>query len=142
MLGAAVLSADMFASPLGARLMQTYNPWVPIFVGLGLCLPALPLAFVLPETLTAAKVPGDVPSDLRDESPMESAGKGILGHVNDGILRLKTAAVFFIWGNKTVAALLLTLLTSTLGKGAQELIMQFARKKYGWSWAQVRPRIL
>lgn len=35
--------------------------------------------------------------------------------------------------------LMLTLLTTTLGWHAQDVLIQFARKRYGWTWSAVRP---
>ena len=116
--------------------MET-DPWIPIFIGLGLTVPGMLLAWGIPETMTAAKIPGDVPSDLEDETPEEAGAKGILGHVKDGISRLRKAAIFFIWSNKRISLLLFTVMMCTFGKGAQDMIMQIARRRHSWTWAQV-----
>jgi len=135
-LGAVVLGGDIFASPLASRLMQT-DPWIPIFLGLVLFLPAVLLAAVLPETMRIAHVPEDALRD-DDETQGEAARNGLQLHVRDALARLKKAAVVFIGGDKRVALLLALLLVSTFGKGEQDLLMQFARKKHAWTWAQVR----
>jgi len=136
-IGASLLSVDMFAGPLTSKLMQA-DIWTPIFLGFLINIPAVPLAFALPETMNAAQVPGEVPSDLEDAPPEVATGKGVVGRVRDSLARLRTAALFVIWGNKSVALLLTTLLTTMLGKNAQELLAQFARKKLSWTWAEVR----
>jgi hypothetical protein len=37
-----------------------------------------------------------------------------------------------------VALLLFTFLLTTLGRMAQEILLQYVTNRYGWSWAQVR----
>ncbi len=133
-MGAALYAAEMLVNPLVARLMAT-DVWLPIYIGSGMYLFALLLSLGLPET-KAAKDAGDVPPDLAPDDGLDLDGaKTVWAQVKDGLDSLRTAAVFFIWGNRNVALLLSTLLTATLGKHAQDIMLQFARKRFGWYWA-------
>lgn len=42
----------------------------------------------------------------------------------------------FIWGNKRVVILIFPLVFMILGKFVQELLLQYATKRYHWSWSR------
>lgn len=128
------------------------NVWTPIFVGLSLLAPALLISLLLPETLRPGtrKATGPVSSseDNRNHtSTLNGAPRGSSSSqrpktawiaLKHAIRGLVTAAAFFIKLNRHVTLLLTTLLVTTLGKHAQDVLLQFARKRYDWTWAQVR----
>lgn len=133
-MGGSVLAAELASSPLAVALMNI-DPWLPIFLGFLLYVPGLLVAYCLPETLNL-KATDDVPSDLTTEGTAPGATT-VWREFGNGLRGLRSATVFFIWGNRQVVALLSTILLTTLGRHAQDILLQFARRRYGWSWGQV-----
>ena len=144
-MGAATLASELLISPLASSLMR-YDPWLPILIGVGLYAISNVLALALPETLNRRAPPGCLPPDLvtGPEDAREQNGQShpqqkhpLRSRLFESVERLRAATGFFIWGNRTVALLLLTLLTTDFGKMAVELLLQFARKRFGWPWSKV-----
>jgi hypothetical protein len=147
-LGAATLVTQLLISPLASVLMQR-NVWLPVVVGMALFIPTMLIAMTMPETLPRdAKSPDfqeDPAGEVSSQQGQSHAGddngstmKRWWHHVSGLIPEKHVAAVTCIWGDQQVALLMLTLLTTTLGKFAQEILIQFTHKRFGWSWAKVR----
>ncbi|OAA64742.1 Major facilitator superfamily domain, general substrate transporter [Niveomyces insectorum RCEF 264] len=149
--GASVLLGELISSSLASTLMQT-NLWLPIFIGAGLLFPVLLMSLALPET--RPPVTSDLAADSfsQDNNGHASTAGGASipnsygesgqqkktawSSVRNSLKAAGTATVFLFEVNGHVTLLLITLLTSTLGRNAQEVLLQFARKQYDWTWAQ------
>lgn len=140
-LGATVLIFELIGSPLTSHLMKS-DTWLPIFIGLSLYIPILIGALCLPETLGVSQVElkptwmQSTDASVRDSeqhtrrfSWMRNSGKGLT--------RRWSSASSIIQENTTVSLLLLTFLCTVLGNEAHEMLLQFARRRFGWSWSQV-----
>ena len=127
-----VLAAGFASGPLTVVLMAI-GPWLPIALGFVLYLPGLLVAFYLPETLKSG-VFEEVPSH---EVGHESDPATLWEEFSKGVKSLRSATAFFIQGNRLVVGLLSTLLLTTLGRHAQDILLQYAHRRYGWSWGQV-----
>lgn len=151
-LGAATLVTELLVNPLASNLMQK-NVWLPIFIAMSLFVPTMAIALALPETLPRAVEAGD---GLGDSLSDHDAGQDGQEHNTDqpdggrrgwwaklsGLVPEKQmAAALFVWGNQQLVMLMLTLLTTTLGKMVQEILSQFTHTRFGWSWAKVRPAL-
>lgn len=126
-------------SSMAAWLMQI-DPWLPIWIGFSGSCCCLFIPLFLPETQPKpqSQSPTDPGGDdgLSDTS-IEAAKKTAWTQTKEGVSEFKTAVAFFVQGNKHILMLLLTFLTTTLGKHSHDILLQFARKKYGWTWSQV-----
>lgn len=130
---------ELIASAI-ASLLLTWSPWLPILVGLGCISLALGVALALPETLDARVSNGIVPSDLsnnEDEANLEGSDIHWYRKARASLTSLSTAATHFVWGNKRVALLLSTFALTIVGRYVSEILMQYATKRYNWTWARV-----
>ncbi|KAL0938390.1 MFS transporter [Colletotrichum truncatum] len=138
-LGAVTLVSGVLMSFLASWLMSI-DVWLPIWIGfVGLCCCLIIAAFV-PETLSS-KSGGEATthSGNTEESAEHSSDAtktNIWSRLKNRISQSKSSIAFFAHGNKHVVMLLLTLLATSLGTHSQDILLQFARKKYGWSWSQ------
>ncbi|KJR86821.1 MFS transporter [Sporothrix schenckii 1099-18] len=133
--GAAVLAVDV---------------WAPIQLSLALFVPVVPLCLTLPETLrkegpTSTDVAGtDNGTDNGAENGEENDAAGpasrpkiIRNALSDTAASVTASTAFLFNGaDHQVGLLLATLLTTTLGRHAQDILLQFTRGRYDWSWAQ------
>lgn len=126
-LAAAVVVGEMIASPLAYYLMGI-DAWISIYSGLGCLVLGVLVTLILPETL---EKPRYLTIDRAASSSWYHAARLEL-------LRMGEAVLWVIWRDWTVVALLATFLLTTLGRFAQELLLQYVTKRYGWSWSQVR----
>lgn len=137
-LAAAVIGGEMISSPLVYFLMEV-DLWLAIWLGLGCLIAATIMTIFMPET--RPKTPPasqDVAGDT--EASVDEPDRKSLWWLRKGraeLRRLGEAALEFARGNWQVMALLFTLLVTTLGRFAQEILLQYVTKRYGWSWSQV-----
>ncbi|KAG8427866.1 hypothetical protein J3459_006274 [Metarhizium acridum] len=143
-LGAAVLVTELVVSPVASVLMQA-NLWLPIFLGIILFPVCILLVLCMEETkgpsvFSDQASPGLISADSStgQDEEVERGHKhsNIWVRFCHGLERLKEGTVFFVAGNYRVAFLLSTLLTTTFGKTAQEMMLQFARRRFKWSWSE------
>lgn len=113
--------------------------WLPIWIGLACMSFATMITRFVPETLPETAAMAEVSTE---ETP----------HITQAIVN-KPSRLFYIaqsemaklgqslsWLAKRhyhVMALLFTLLLTTFGRFAQELLSQYVTKRYSWSWSQV-----
>lgn len=116
--------------------MLEKDVWLPIYVGMAFYVPVFAIAIGLPESLHKAACQ-DVVSESNHDPQEHLQRTGIYSRLSHEIQSFKTATLFFVSRNRFVVLLLSTLLTTTLGKHAQDIILQFARRRYGWEWSQV-----
>jgi hypothetical protein len=131
-LASAAVIGELIASPTVYFLMRI-NPWLPILLGLGGIIFSLSVSLFLPDTRDRGN-PRDVYESNSEEvtPPMElfvqwrTEAKALtsMGFLN------------CVWGQGQTM-LLLTFLLTTLGRYAQEILLQYVTKRYGWSWSQV-----
>lgn len=124
-----------------------FNIWLPILIGIGFHILTILFAFCLPETLRLDSLTDESASNPtthngREERDGEEPEVGkkhdfLWTRWSATLHNLQTASVIFIRGHKRVALLLFTILITTLGRMAQELLLQFVRKRFGWSWTKV-----
>ena len=124
-LSAAFLTSQMIAGPLGGILMIR-DPWVPLLVSLGCFFLAGLAICVLPETLHT--------HDSKNGNLEEAAGPSTvkLGQkIRAGVGDLSE----FILGNPSLCFLMFSLTFVILGRYVGEILLQYAPKRYGWSWS-------
>ncbi|RDW89025.1 hypothetical protein BP6252_01057 [Coleophoma cylindrospora] len=134
-IGAASLSGDLVAAPISSILMER-NVWIPIVLGILIMVVGWFGILFLPETLhfrTGGKIPEDLetPSTTKDNTEHT-----ILDRIKTTASQMVAAVSGYIWGDTKVALLMLTLLLTSLGRYAGELKLQYATKKFHWTWAQ------
>ena len=132
-----------------ASVLMDKNPWIPMLIGIGLSYVALLISLFLPETGKTTKTtsssseeqsyidPHPTDSHTQDQTVRPNCSQRGLGQIVNWAKSLRDAAVFLIKGNPHITPLLLTILLTTFGTMAQELLLQFARRKFGWSWSKV-----
>ncbi|KIH95168.1 hypothetical protein SPBR_03481 [Sporothrix brasiliensis 5110] len=148
--GAAVFAVELVFSSLAAFLMQRVSVWAPIQLSLALFVPVVPLCLTLPETLrkegpTSTDVAGTdngAENGTANGAENDAAGpasrpKTIRNALSDTAASVAASTAFLFNGaDHQVGLLLATLLTTTLGRHAQDILLQFTRGRYDWSWAQ------
>ncbi|TDZ21047.1 Efflux pump ustT [Colletotrichum orbiculare MAFF 240422] len=125
-LAAAVVGGELLASPLVYFLMGL-DVWLSIYVGLGCLVLSIVVSLMLPETLPKKQTNG--PSEDTQSLPWYDVARSELA-------RLGQAVLWVVWREWRVLLLLFTFLLTTLGRFAQEILLQYVTKRYGWSWSQ------
>lgn len=113
--------------------------WLPIWLGMGCFGLTTILALFVPETL---QEPGAVPEAPEEATPpMDPASVNkqarLLYVARCGIQKLNEAMTWVAKRHYHSIALLVTLLLTTFGRFAQELLAQYVTKRYDWSWSEV-----
>lgn len=150
-LGVAWLAAELVAFPLASTLMHK-NIWLPVFVGFSLYIPIIAIALCLPETLHMKALHDDV-VDAAPNADEEERDGDIQSHnrpwwtrwwrsFTEGIPRFRAATLSIFWGSRQVTLLLLTLVVTSVGTGAQILLPQYANWRFEWDWLKVSPPFL
>lgn len=151
---------ELLGSPLAAVLMDLDN-WYPIYLGFLIYIPIVLLICLLPNDLgipsqklhsqveslpsptsdnESFAIPGAYDSSQAEEltgARTQSIGILLSTYFMDNLTTTCKGLGHFAQNNFSVAMLLFTRLTTTLGRSAQELLLQFARRRFGWSWSQV-----
>ncbi len=133
-LNAVLLIADLVASPVAAVLMAR-SPWLALAVSMGLMTLGLLVCLVLPETNGIHKKNRDSAAARRpgaEDSGKASTLQRLLSHVRSSSLE----AWAFIVGNTRVFLLVQTLVFVVLGRWVQEMLLQYATRRYHWKWSQ------
>ncbi|KAK3362593.1 major facilitator superfamily domain-containing protein [Lasiosphaeria hispida] len=145
------LIAQMAAGPL-AGLMMIRSDWIPLTLSLGVIALCFPAGLALPETLhlhaprdrggrregTPAARTGD-DSDADDEEEDDDTKRSKLSSTRrlwhkarEGL----TEVWAFVVSNKSISFLMLSLIFVVLGKFVQDMLLQYATKRYGWSYSR------
>jgi hypothetical protein len=140
----------MVASAL-AGVMMAKSDWLALDISITLLFLGLPLGFAFPETLHL-HAPGmqkarqerlDRRANLGNASGDEEEEEGVFASKRSVIqdLRLKardslTEVVEFVLGNKSLSLLILSTVFVILGKFVTEMLLQYATKRYGWTWSK------
>lgn len=139
------LVAELVANPLGGFLVSK-GAWLTLWIGNVFILTVLASVFILPETLSVRrwhdKKAGKVPSprlaplgvnDTDDELLKKSNIRAALDDAREQLVEVWD----FLIGNRRIVVLMLPLIFVTLGKYVQEMLLQYATKRFGWSWSKV-----
>ncbi|KAF5130009.1 Efflux pump ustT [Metarhizium anisopliae] len=130
-IAAAVLGSQLVASPLVYVLINV-DTWLPVYCGLGCLWLATAVAFFIPRMMLASS---PAPEHVKTEEAQESRAQAQTAR-HHRLMGVAKAAVWFARGNILVVVLLLTFLVTSLGRLAQEIILQYITKRYGWSWSE------
>ena len=151
-IAAAFLVSGMIAAPIAGAIM-IYSDWLALNISLSLMLLCLPVCFAFPETLQlhapglerARQERADRQADGQSADSGEDRGGG------DFTQDSKHSALRILWSkardsvadvgdfvlnNKSLALLMLSAMFVILGKFVTEMLMQYATKRYGWSWSK------
>ncbi|KAK0730321.1 major facilitator superfamily domain-containing protein [Lasiosphaeris hirsuta] len=145
------LISQMVAAPL-AGLLMIRSDWIPLTLSLGATALCTPAGLALPETLhlhasrgrgrrregTSVTQTGDG-SDADDEEEDDdtrlsklSSTRRLWHKAREGLAEMWA----FVVGNKSISFLMLSLIFVVLGKLVQDMLLQYATKRYGWSYSK------
>lgn len=137
------LVAELVANPLGGFLVGK-GAWLTLFIGNVFMVLVIGSVYIVPETLSvrlwhdrrAGKMPSPrlAPLDGDDGDKLKKTSMGAA--LDDARAQLMEVWDFLI-GNRRIVVLMLPLIFVTLGKYIQEMLLQYATKRFGWSWSEV-----
>ncbi|KUI63980.1 hypothetical protein VM1G_10759 [Cytospora mali] len=134
----------LIANPLGGFLLSK-SPWVALITGNIFMAVNMAALYLLPETLIvrqwhdakAGKTASQSPPLSQQESGDEDGPKkGRLRVAIDSAREQLLQVQEFIVSNRSVFVLMMPLIFQSLGKYIEELLLQYATKRYGWSWSK------
>lgn len=135
---AVFLGSQMVAGPLGGALMVR-DPWIPLVVSLGIILLGGIIVLFIPETLQLH----DKKGSHKAASPAARGGDADAEEETSVVVKLRrrvragSQEVWeFILGNKQVTVLMLSLVFVILGRFVGEVLLQYATRRYDWSWSR------
>lgn len=144
------LVAELVANPLGGFLVSK-GAGLTLFIGNVFVLLVIASVYILPETLSVRqwhdRRAGKAPSqrlapldgdDVDDEVLKKSNIRAALDDAREQMIEVWD----FLIGNKRIVVLMMPLVFVTLGKYIQEMLLQYATKRFGWSWSKVRRHLL
>lgn len=135
-LGAAFLGSQMVAGPLGGAML-IWNPWVPLLAALAVLVVTNLGIVAFPETVhvhdgSKAAEAADPDSSSSDADPNASWLTKLWRKAGPGLAEVWD----FVLGNTQLAFLMLSLVFVILGRFVGELLLQYARARYDWSWSK------
>lgn len=147
------LVGELVSNPLGGFFLDI-SPWLSLLVGNVCMLVALSGFFFLPETLavrrwhdakTGKSAPYSVATRDSDDNNNHDDHDGVQKSRLQLALNGFRAQLRQVWNflitNKRVVVLILPFVCVSLGKYIQELLLQYATKRYDWSWSKVRANV-
>lgn len=145
-LTAVFLVAELISNPMGGALLLWGGHWTPLVFGfVGVVLSGLVL-LLMPETLnfdTKAGVVAERSPVVEDDNTTpetENTPKRTIASAWQQFLHLvrtdARATSLFILRNRPLMFLMIPFIFSVVGRFVQNLLLQYATKRYGWSWSQ------
>ncbi|KAL1894895.1 hypothetical protein Sste5346_005582 [Sporothrix stenoceras] len=144
-LTAVFLVAELISNPMGGALLLWGGHWAPLVFGfVGVVLSGLVL-LLMPETLnfdtkagrTAPERVSVVEDDTDNQEPPRKRTLASTWHQFLHLLRTDARATsLFILRNRPLMFLMIPFIFSLVGRFVQNLLLQYATKRYGWSWSQ------
>jgi hypothetical protein len=126
----------------GATMMV--NPWIPFLGSSALEFIAIIVAFLItPETLLMVKIPSEaLPSIINSENTApagitKSFTRALADEIWDN-LKKTNKSTHFVWDNFNTSLVLLVFFVASLSRQSMGLLLQYATKKYHWSYSKVR----
>jgi hypothetical protein len=144
---AAYLVSSMMAAAIASAIMDMFSSdWATLNISLALLLLGLPLGFAFPETVhlhgpgmqKARQERIDRQAEEGDEEAViaqggkRSALQNLWSKARDSLAEVGE----FVVGNKSLSFLMLSSIFVILGKFVTEILMQYATKRYGWTWSK------
>ncbi|EGX91870.1 MFS transporter, putative [Cordyceps militaris CM01] len=122
----------MNATPIGTQvlggvaafLLMRVSPWLCIYCGASFSAMATLIAFLFPASVLSGKF---VEQEVTDTAEIQT----LWGHLQ----QLRDAFLWFTRENFVTISLLSTLLVTTLGRSAPDILLQYITKRYGWTWS-------
>ena len=135
---AVVLTAEMIATPVSGAIMIV-DPWIPYLAASGIELLAFVIACLFTrETLRrptgASAVDSSLPLSTRKEG---SFGRLLVNRLKENLNMVKQSTLF-VRSSLNITLLVLVFFVATLSRNAMTLLLQYATKKYHWSYSRVR----
>ncbi|KAM3498227.1 hypothetical protein MY10362_008445 [Beauveria mimosiformis] len=127
-MNATSMGSQMVASLLAFTLMRI-SPWLCVFCGILLFVPANLCALFFPET-SKDKADSGLPSTAATAQPEDD-----MGSARGQVRRLADALVWFVHERPFARVLLYTLLATTVGRSSQDILLQYVTRRYRWSWS-------
>ena len=124
----AALCASEFLGPLLGSALMNRNPWMALGVSVLLLTVAIPLAFLLPETLSRLEINPTLP--FLFSSNQKPMGISIYKLMD----QLPTLG--FILADYRVPLVLFASISFVFGQGCANLVLQYTSRRYGWSLSQ------
>lgn len=137
---------SLIANPLGGFLLSQ-GPWVALVTGNVFMLISVATLYLMPETLVVRRW-----HDAKAAGKTGGPSSSLMPHESEDEEGLKTKSAFratvdaaqtqlihgldFLVSNKRVVVLMMPLIFETVEKYIEELLMQYATKRYGWSWSK------
>lgn len=142
-LGAATMIADLVSKPITYLAMQK-SIWFSIYLGYSFLVICLVSVAVLPSILMKLgkfepTTQEQEPEHVEEYSLKTSPLAALRQHVSSGVGQIADSFRFLFWDNKKLGLVLLSIMFTTLGKGAGLLLLQYITKRFGWDWSQVTP---
>ncbi|KAK3940612.1 major facilitator superfamily domain-containing protein [Diplogelasinospora grovesii] len=141
-LNSVFLVSEMIAGPL-AGIMMEKSPWPPLAVALALLLLANLSVLLFPETLELHQPRGQEARQQERGGPCQNGNDDSRDLKAACVQRLARKAIDglaevwgFVLGNQSLAFLMTSLVFVILGRFVQELLLQYATKRYGWTWSR------
>lgn len=131
---AAALLGEAIASPFASVIMQR-TPWLPIGLGLLFLIWAQCAVLALPETRNA-QVESDLTQSLEAAADL-GADSSTPELASSHEIRSRRLRQGTLWTKDlSIIALLSIVLVTSLGRYAQEVLLQLITKRYSWTWAE------
>lgn len=134
-----MILAEILATPVSAYLM-TFDIAFPFVLGLIVTIVGFSPAFVLPETLSAAKAKrsarGDTASINSGESAEISGKNELLRDIVCQFTEFKDSTRF-IWQDTNICLMIVIMFVSMISRQSTYMLLQYASKKFDWSLAKV-----
>ncbi|KAM7201953.1 Major facilitator superfamily domain containing protein [Naviculisporaceae sp. PSN 640] len=135
--GAAFLTAQTISTPLSGYLLL-YNMWLPLIVSYVLMTVVNLIGLMFPETLQLhrhAHAAERTSSENEDEFA-DTKSTSVLQDIKAKMLEGAGDVWRFVLSNTKVGFMMLSLVFVVLGRLAQELLLQYATKRYHWTWSE------
>lgn len=145
------LISEMISNPLGGTLLLLGN-WAPLLVGISVAILSVLVLLPLPETLDFDQATDAVRVASATDSATDSAADGIADDA-DGHLTKEPQTIWrqtvhllrndlletwrFIVSNRRIVLPMSSFVFYVIGRFVQELLLQYATKRYHWSWSRV-----
>lgn len=135
--GAAFLTAQTISTPLSGFLML-YSIWLPLGLSWVLMTITNLLVLLFPETVQLHSEARDI--QRRSNGHLPSSGDdSTVSAFHEFETKAKEGLMDgwqFLLDNTKIAGLMLSLVFVVLGKLANELLLQYATKRYHWTWSE------
>ena len=139
--GAAALVGELIANPIAAILMR-HDPWTPILIGLALVVLSVGILFLVPETLPFRDERANTEEQLSQAEDLPAYCARTRPPGPEGAFQAIKTAIEILYANvrlvlrdRTILVLLFAYMLTTFGRGFGDILMQFATKRYRWSWS-------